>query len=85
MSVLPTEWLTEKLSVQQAEAANVSEGRSFGYQHRKWERLKSNMLPGDELWEFCSPENTWIHLMGRQGYAVVRGGQVVDSLITSMS
>jgi hypothetical protein len=85
MHVIPTEWLSEKVTIGKAEAANLSEGRPFGYQHRKWERLKSNMLEGDELWEFCSPEHTWIHLMGRQGYAVVRDGQVVDSIYTSMS
>jgi hypothetical protein len=85
MSVILTDWLSEKVSIKQAEAANLSEGRPFGYQHLKWERLKSHMIPGDELWEFCSPEETWVHLKGRQGYAVVRNGEIVDSIITSMS
>jgi hypothetical protein len=85
MSFIPPEWLSEKVSVEKAEADNLSDGRPFGYQHRKWEHLKARMIPGDELWEFCSPEDTWAHLIGRQGYAVVRRGQVVDSLVTTMS
>ncbi len=85
MSVIPTEWLSEKVTVAQAEAANMDGGRAFGYQHLKWERLKQAMTAGDELWEFCSPEHTWTHLMGRQGYAVVRSGRIVDSLVTTMS
>jgi hypothetical protein len=84
MSVIPTEWLSEKVSIAQAEAENMSDGRPFGYLHLKWERLKAHMARGDELWEFRSPPNTWIHLMGREGYAVVRNGQIVESLITTM-
>jgi hypothetical protein len=85
MHVIPTEWLTEKVSVADAEAANMSDGRPFGFQHLKWEKLKAKMVPGDELWEFHSPPSTWVHLMGREGYAVVRQGQIIESLITSAS
>jgi hypothetical protein len=85
MSFIPSEWLTEKMTIEAAEAANTTNGRVFGFQHLKWERLKAKMLPGDEIWEFCSPPSTWAHLQGRQGYAVVRNGTVVDSLIISQS
>ncbi len=85
MSVILSDWLSEKVTVRQSEAANMSGGKAFGYQHRKWERLKQDMQPGDELWEFCSPEDTWVHLKGRQGYAVVRNGEIVTTLITSMN
>jgi hypothetical protein len=84
MSVIPKEWLSGQVSVSQAEAANMEGGRAFGFQHRKWERLKLSMADGDELWEFCSPPASWAHLMGRQGYAVVRGGEIVDSITSTM-
>jgi hypothetical protein len=83
MHTIPKEWLAAKVSVHEAEAANLEGGRPFGFQHRKWERLKASMGEGDELWEFCSPPASWAHLMGREGYAVVRGGQVVDSIVTT--
>jgi hypothetical protein len=85
MHVVPTEWLKEQVTVADAEAANFQGGKPFGFQHLKWERLKGKMAPGDELWFFTSPPHTWVHLMGREGYAVVRQGEVIDSLITSQS
>jgi hypothetical protein len=77
------EWLTEKRSISEAETENMEDGRTFGYQHRKWERLKQQMAAGDELWEFCSPPESWAHRKGRQGYAVLRKGQVVDYMLTT--
>jgi hypothetical protein len=83
MGVIPKEWLSAKISVQLAEAANMEAGRPFGFQHRKWERLKTTMAAGDELWEFCSPPASWAHLMGRQGYAVVRNGEIIQSITST--
>jgi hypothetical protein len=83
MSTIPKEWLAAKVTVKEVEASNVEDGRVFGYQHRKWERLKSNMAPGDELWEFSSPPASWAHLMGRAGYALVRNGEIVESILST--
>ena len=83
MHSIPKEWLSARVTVQEAEASNVENGRVFGYQHRKWERLKSQMGPGDELWEFCSPPASWAHLMGRAGYALVRNGEIVESILST--
>jgi len=41
------------------------------------------MGEGDELWEFRSPPACWAHLMGREGYALVRGGQIIESIYTT--
>ena len=76
------EWLSEQRSVGQAEADNMEGGRPFGHQQRKWERLKQQLTEGAELWELCSPPESWAHRRGRQGFAVVRKGQVVDFLLT---
>lgn len=44
--------------------------------------LLRDMRPGDELWWYCSPDETWQHLCGRAGWAVVRDGRVVaDQLV----
>jgi hypothetical protein len=56
-------------------------------QHQRWVQTEWNpfvgqMLLGDELWRFCSPEDTWANLAGCAGYSIVRDGVVLDSLVT---
>src|SRR5438105_4131275 len=46
------------------------------------EYLLSKMQDGDELWEFCSPPDSWAHMAGRAGIALVRGGNVLDSIVS---
>ena len=48
-------------------------------------RFRSRVQEGDEVWEFNSPAHFWEHLAGRAGIALVRNGEVVDSIITSMN
>jgi hypothetical protein len=83
MTTIPKEWLSARVSVKDVEKANIENGRPFGYQHRKWERLKGRMEAGDELWEFQSPPASWAHLMGREGYALVRQGEIIEAILTT--
>jgi len=94
--MIPKEWLQEKLSVADAEAARPGinddratcfpeAGRPFGFQHRQWENFKAAMLPGDELWAFSSPADSWEHLAGRAGFAVVRDGVPINITVTVMN
>jgi hypothetical protein len=84
---IPKDWLQEKLSLQQAAAANTRPegGVPFGGQNERWERLKASLQSGDQIWTFYSPPVTWEHCAGRSGVAVVREGRVVDCLITMMN
>jgi hypothetical protein len=50
-----------------------------------WEALKRKMRPGDELYKFTSPRETWANLAGRAGIALVRQGEVIATMITRMS
>jgi hypothetical protein len=43
------------------------------------------MEPGDELWAFSSPPETWQHLCGRAGIALVRNGEVIEAMTTMMN
>jgi hypothetical protein len=45
----------------------------------------AQMQPGDELWAFSSSTVSWQNLCGRAGIALVRGGEVVASMITKMN
>ena len=59
-------------------------------QFKKWEMTKwipfvSHLLPGDEVWRFRSPPQTWSNFCGCAGYAVLRDGQVIRTLTTMRS
>lgn len=43
------------------------------------------VLPGDEIWSFSSPPETWRSLCGRSGFAHVRYGRIMDYHITMMN
>lgn len=94
--MIPVAWLQEKVTVAQAEAAHPGitddriarfpdAGKPFGFQHQKWEDFKAAMLPGDELWTFSSPADSWQHLAGRAGIAIVRNGVPIRSFVTAMN
>ena len=54
----------------------------FGFQNNLWEALKSQMKPGDELWEHSSDAESWEQLMGSAGIQLVRDGVVIDGITT---
>jgi hypothetical protein len=43
------------------------------------------MQPGDQLKSFFSPDESWLALAGRAGYAIVRQDEVVDSFVTFLN
>jgi hypothetical protein len=59
---------------------------SFERMHAEWERFKSKMVEGDEIWEWQSPEVSWRVMAGRCGYVIVHQGHPTQHiLITGMS
>ena len=44
-----------------------------------------HMQPGDELWTYSSGRESFRHLAGRSGYAILRDGKIVASLRTTMN
>ena len=78
-------WLDKKLTIPEAEAGHQYNGLAFGHMNAQWELLKSEMIEGDELWSFNSPADSWRHLAGRSGIALVRNGEVIQALLTMMS
>jgi len=94
--VIPAEWLQRKLTIAEAEAEHPGitderivrvpdAAKPFGFQHREWEEFKASMLPGDEIWTFSSPPETWQHLAGRAGLALVRKGVPIRTIVTVMN
>lgn len=69
----PRDWLIERLDP-------TKETRSKGL-----DKLTLLMLPGDELWSYSSPPETWEHMMGRSGIALLRDGRTIAQVITLMN
>ena len=57
----------------------------FGFLNTAWTKLKAQMQPGDELWEFHSGKESFAKSAGRAGYSIVRNGVIVASLIVRMN
>jgi hypothetical protein len=91
--MFPAEWLIEKITVAEAEAAHPGirdervrrfpdAAKPFGFNNDKWESLKSAMKPGDELWTFSSSAKSFEDLAGRSGIVLLRSGEAVAEVVT---
>jgi hypothetical protein len=60
-------------------------GVAFGFCNDEWESLKARMQATDELWTFSSPPEDWARLMGWEGIALVRAGEIVDLLVLAQN
>ena len=90
---VPRDWLDRQVTIDEAEAMYTTppDQRSpkspedvlpFGRINWQWEALKSVMQPGDELWTYASPVESWRALAGVSGLVVVRAGAPVAAMIT---
>ena len=79
------EWFQERKTIAELEAENMYEDRPFGYMNADWERLKAEVMDGDELWTFSTPDDYWRNLAGRAGVALVRDGVAIRQMITRMN
>jgi hypothetical protein len=48
-----------------------------------WQKLQRQARGGDELWAFSNPPSTWRKLGKCSGFALVRDGEIVDSVVTT--
>jgi hypothetical protein len=46
-----------------------------------WQKLKRDSQEGDEIWAFENPANTWKKQGKNTGYALVRDGEIVQSVV----
>ncbi|HEX8696442.1 MAG TPA: hypothetical protein VF746_28745 [Longimicrobium sp.] len=80
---VPNEWLTQRVEnrpiAQHRDLAPMAALRV----RREWEKLKAQAGEGDELWAFANPSNTWKRLGKHTGYALVREGKIVQSVVVT--
>jgi len=95
-AMIPKAWLQQRVSMAEAEAAHPGvkderikqfpdAAKPFGFRNREWEDLKALMMPGDEIWTFSSPPESWQDLAGRAGVALVRDGIPIRVVVTMMN
>jgi hypothetical protein len=51
----------------------------------RWVALRRIIEPGDELYWFSTSHDSWRHLAGRSGYALVRNGEIIADIVTRMN
>lgn len=80
---VPAEWLTQR-----AENAPIAEHRNRPEMvalriRMAWQKLKRQAGEGEELWAWANPSNTWKKQGRLTGYALVRNGRIVQSVIVT--
>jgi hypothetical protein len=85
-------FIRQYASVQEVEADNmVSNPRlgdkpvPFGFNNHQWQELLAEMQNGDELWTFCTSDESWDNGCGRAGISLVRNGKEVNCIIGKMN
>ena len=67
---VPRQWLQKREHV----AIQREHDDTFGW-----------LKPGDEIWRYCSPPESWKLLAGRSGSALVRKGKVIRRHLVLMN
>ncbi|HEY0015621.1 MAG TPA: hypothetical protein VGC13_04860 [Longimicrobium sp.] len=80
---IPSDWLTVRV-----ENRPIPEHRDLPPMpalriRREWEKLKAQAVEGDEVWAFANPSNTWKRLGKHSGYAIVRKGKIIQSVVVT--
>jgi hypothetical protein len=80
---IPMEWLTQR-----TENAPTAQHRGLPDMaalriRMAWQKVKREAVEGDEVWAFANPSNTWKKLGKHTGYAVVRKGKIVHSVVVT--
>lgn len=78
-----SEWLTQR-----TENQPIAEHRKLAPMaalriRMAWQKLKAQAGEEDEVWAFANPSNTWKKLGRHTGYAIVRKGKIVQSVVVT--
>lgn len=57
----------------------------FGFVNHSWVKFKSQYKAGDVILRFRTNNKSWTGLYGRDGYALIRGDKIIDTLIREMN
>lgn len=72
---------SDPVTIEEVEAHHTrAGGLVMGGLNARWKALKAAMQPGDELRYYTSSPDSWKHLAGRHGIALMRGGNIVQNI-----
>ena len=77
------EWLTEPVEDAPTSYETDLPDRMALKTRMAWQKLKSHAHKDDVLWAFTNPPATWRKLGKRTGFALVREGAVIETVVTS--
>lgn len=86
------EWLVKKVNIDEVEHA-VTEIKEevdkqdpetpYSLDELRW--FTEQIIEGDEIWYFDTPQEMWVSLSGANGYALMRNGKQVCALVLTVS
>lgn len=79
-SVIPKSWLLEPIDPMEVDVTEWDPRL-----RDQWIAMSSRIRADDRVWAYSSPQESWDRLAGRQGYCIVRGDQIIDSIVLLMS
>ncbi len=82
---VPYTWLFGVVDIDEIERDWLDKPGPYGVPKKEWMELKAQMKDGDEIRAFSSPNDSWNHLAGRAGYALVRKGKAITGIVTLMN
>ena len=85
LNEVPPKWLFDPVDIDEIESDWLNKSGPYGVPKEAWIKMKSQMVEGDEIRAFSAPEEYWKNLAGRAGYALVREGKVIASIVTMMN
>ncbi len=81
---VPKEWLTEKTTMEEivATCAHPDPQIAAVAKHYLTQAtgFVDQMQPGDELWNYSTPDSFWASNQGDAGLAIVRDDEIVESV-----
>lgn len=78
---IPNEWLTQRADdVPTSYQRNLKPGAALRTR-MAWQKLKRDAMEGDEVWAFTSPSGGWSRQAQHAGFALVREGRIVESVV----
>ena len=73
----PTAWINSRVTLGEIEGPDRAADLVKPADTPQWRAFKERLEPGDELWYFTSPSESFRNGAGRMGYVILRKGMQV--------
>lgn len=77
------DWLTQRVDAPPTSFGASRSEMSALRIRMEWQKLKRKATTGDEIWAFTNPTSSWKRYGKNTGYALVRDGVILESIVVS--